>query len=135
MLTLDLGVFHKRAHAVSLREAGICLFIAAGAFMIEQVHWVIFLFGGILVLTGVTLALRVETYDPSRNAVLRLAKRVLPLTDQYRGSTAVRGLTIERGTAKSACIPRDAGRASRSADRPPADGPGWPHEARCTRHR
>ena len=24
MLTLDLGVFHKRAHAVSLREAGMC---------------------------------------------------------------------------------------------------------------
>jgi tellurite resistance protein TerC len=60
-------------------------FIAAGAYMLEQFHWVIYLFGGILVLTGIKMARRVEAYDPTKNPVLKLARRVLPLTPQYHG--------------------------------------------------
>jgi tellurite resistance protein TerC len=60
-------------------------FIAAGAYMLQQFHWVIYLFGGILVLTGIKMARRVEAYDPSRNPLLKLARRVLPLTDAYHG--------------------------------------------------
>ena len=60
-------------------------FIAAGAYMLQQFHWVIYLFGGILVLTGIKMARRVEAYDPTKNPVLKLARRVLPLTPQYHG--------------------------------------------------
>jgi tellurite resistance protein TerC len=60
-------------------------FIAAGAYMLEQFHWVIYVFGGILVLTGIKMARRVEAFDPSTNPVLRLAQRVLPLTPRYHG--------------------------------------------------
>ena len=60
-------------------------FIATGAYMLQQFHWVIYLFGGILVLTGIKMARRVEAYDPTQNPVLKLARRVLPLTPQYHG--------------------------------------------------
>ena len=160
MLALDLGVFHRNAHVVSLREAGtwsaiwVALalvfnvglwmvwgpepalqfltgyliekslsvdnifvfvmlfsyfavpaqyqhrvlfwgilgalvmrgaFIAAGAYVLQQFHWVIYVFGAILVITGIKMARRIEAYDPSRNPVLKLARRVLPLTDRYHG--------------------------------------------------
>ncbi|MBC7673020.1 MAG: TerC family protein [Polaromonas sp.] len=61
------------------------LFIAVGAYMLEQFHWVIYLFGAILVLTGIKMARRVEAYDPSANPALALARRLLPLTDRYHG--------------------------------------------------
>jgi tellurite resistance protein TerC len=160
MLALDLGVFHRRAHVVTMREAatwsvvwvslamvftaglwrywgtdpalqfltgyliekslsvdnifvfvmlftffavpaqyqhrilfwGILgalvmrgVFIGAGAYVLQQFHWVIYLFGGILVLTGIKMARRIEAFDPSKNPVLKLARRVLPLTSRYHG--------------------------------------------------
>ncbi|HEX5869308.1 MAG TPA: TerC family protein [Longimicrobium sp.] len=170
MLALDLGVFHRKAHAVSLREASawtavwvslallfnagiwyfagrqpalefltgylvekslavdnifvIALifsyfavpaayqhrvlfwgilgalvmrgaFIAAGAYVLHQWHWVIYVFGGILLLTGVKMALRKdEAIDPEHNPVVRLARRWLPLTQRYDGQ---RFWTVENG--------------------------------------
>lgn len=160
MLAVDLGLFHRHAHEVSLREAGIWsavwvalallfnlvlyaawgagpalefltgyliekslsvdnlfvfvliftyfavppkyqhrllfwgvlgalvmrgAFIAAGAYMIQQFHWVIYVFGAVLIITGIKVASRVDAYDPSKNPVLRLARRFLPLTDRYDG--------------------------------------------------
>jgi tellurite resistance protein TerC len=161
MLALDLGVFHRRAHVVRLREAAawsavwvtvamlfnlavylyagpqaglefltgylvekslavdnifvIALifsyfavpamyqhrvlfwgilgalvmrgaFIAAGAYALERWHWIIYVFGGILLLTGIKMALRKdEAIDPEHNPVVRLARRWLPLTHRYDG--------------------------------------------------
>ena len=160
MLALDLGVFHRKAHEVSVREAGIWsavwvllalsfngilfaawgsgpalqfltgyliekslsvdnifvfvmlfsffavpakyqhrilfwgilgalvmrgTFIAAGTWLLQQFHWVIYVFGGILIVTGIKMARRVEAYDPASNPVLRLARRFLPLTDRFHG--------------------------------------------------
>ncbi|HEU4954525.1 MAG TPA: TerC family protein [Gemmatimonadales bacterium] len=161
MLALDLGVFHRRAHVVGLREAaawsavwvtlalvfnaGVWVyagreaglefltgyviekslsvdnifvfvmlftyfavpaqyqhrvlfwgilgalvmrggFIAAGAYLLQQFHWVIYLFGAILLLTGVKMALRgAAPMDPEKNPVTRFARRFLPLTPRYHG--------------------------------------------------
>ena len=160
MLALDLGVFHRKAHAVTMREAGVWsavwvalalafnaglyfvwgaepalqfltgyliekslsvdnvfvfvmlfsffavpekyqhrvlfwgvlgalvmrgLFIMAGAYMLQQFHWIIYVFGAILLITGIKMARRVEAYDPSSNTVLKFARRRLPLTDRYHG--------------------------------------------------
>jgi tellurite resistance protein TerC len=161
MLALDLGVFHRKAHVVSLREAAawtavwmtlalllnaaiwhfagpqkglefltgylvekslavdnifvIALifsyfavpaayqhrvlfwgilgalvmrgaFIAAGSYMLERWHWVIYVFGAILLITGVKMALRKdEAIDPEHNPVVHLARRWLPLTHRYDG--------------------------------------------------
>ena len=38
-----------------------------------------------LLVTGIKMARRVEAYDPSTNPVLKLARRLLPLTDRYHG--------------------------------------------------
>jgi tellurite resistance protein TerC len=170
MLALDLGVFHRKAHAVSLREAAawsavwvslalafnagiwyfagrgpalefltgylvekslavdnifvIALlfsyfavpaayqhrvlfwgilgalvmrggFIAAGAYVLSQWHWVIYVFGGILLVTGVRMAVRRdEAIDPEHNPVVRLARRWLPLTNRYDGQ---RFWSVENG--------------------------------------
>jgi len=161
MLALDLGVFHREAHAVSFREAiawsiawtvlafvfnagvwywwgptvglqfltgylierslsidnifvfllifsyfrtppqyqhrvlfwGIlgalitrAIFIAVGVTLLHWLHWVIYVFGALLVLTGIKMALEKEKeIHPERNPVLRLARRLFRVTPDYRG--------------------------------------------------
>jgi len=161
LLALDLGVFHRKSHTVSLKEAGVwsavwvglslafaagfyafrgaepalqfltgyliekslsvdnifvfalifgyfavpaayqhrvlywgilgalvlrAAFIFAGSALLAQFHWVIYLFGAFLILTGIRMALhRDEEIHPERNPVLRLARRLLPVTADYRG--------------------------------------------------
>ncbi len=170
MLALDLGVFNRKAHTVSVREAGIwtavwvslalifnlglyyvagpqaglefltgylieyslsvdnifvfvlvfsafavpsqyqhrVLFwgilgalvmrgamIAAGAVLIENFHWIIYVFGAFLVFAGIRMffSSEDETVDLENNPVLRFMRRVFPVTDGYRESrfTVVEG--------------------------------------------
>lgn len=162
MLALDLGVFHRHAHAVSLREAAIWsavwiglallfnavlflwqgtgvalefftayliekslsvdnififvvifsafgvpaayqhrvlfwgilgalvmrgMLIALGLTLLSLFEWVLYLFGAFLIFTGIRLAFRREqTVDPDRNPLVRLARRFLPVTQDYDGS-------------------------------------------------
>jgi tellurite resistance protein TerC len=61
-------------------------FIAGGAALLHNFHWMIYVFGGFLVFTGLRMALHQhEEVHPERNPVLRLARRVLPMTDNYEG--------------------------------------------------
>ncbi len=61
-------------------------FIAAGAALLEQLHWVIYVFGALLVLTGVKmLRSSGHSVDPGRNPVLRLLRRRVPMTNEYHG--------------------------------------------------
>ena len=161
MLALDLGVFHRRAHEVSLREAaawsavwvtlalafnyGIYHFmgakaglefltgyliekalsvdnifvfvlvfsyfsvpsryqhrvlfwgilgalvmrgamIGAGAALIHQFHWIIYVFGAFLVVTGLRMARQTgHAIDPETNPVIRLVRRFVPVTNVYHG--------------------------------------------------
>ena len=60
--------------------------IAAGAFLIERFHWIIYVFGAFLVFTGIRMATHDETdIEPEANPILRLVRRVLPITHDYRG--------------------------------------------------
>jgi tellurite resistance protein TerC len=162
MLVLDLGVFHRKAHAVSLREAAIMsavwitlallfnvgvfmwygsqrglefftgyiiekalsvdnlfvfvmvfsyfavpamlhhwvlfwgilgallmrgLFIIIGAALLQRFHWIIYIFGGFLVYTGIKFMLQGdEEVQPDRNPLYRLFKRIMPMVPEYRGS-------------------------------------------------
>jgi len=62
------------------------VFIAAGAALIGQFQWVLYLFGAFLVLTGVKMyRQRSEHIDPSNNPVLRGARRLIPSTPDYHG--------------------------------------------------
>jgi tellurite resistance protein TerC len=162
LLAIDLGVFHRKAHAVGLREAGawtavwialalgfnalVChwfgpergleftagyliekalavdnlfvfyaifaffavpaayqhrvlfwgvlgalamraLFIFAGAALLARFHWVMYVFGAILVLTAIKLfVVADEGVHPDRNPAYRLFRRVLPAVPDYHGS-------------------------------------------------
>ena len=159
MLAVDLGVFHRKAHAVSIREASIwsgvwiffalvfntiiyfiwgeekalefftgyviekslsvdnlfvflmifryfsmpeiyqhrilfwgilgalimrAIFIAAGSTLLEHFHWMIYVFGGFLVVTGVKMLLQGdEKLEPEKNPVVRLFRRLMPITEEY----------------------------------------------------
>jgi len=163
MLAVDLGIFHRQAHAVSMREAGTwsavwialalifnlgvwkflgpqpgvefltgyliekslsidnifviallfayfkvpgeyqhrvlfwgilgalvmrAAFILAGAALLERFHWIIYLFGGFLVLTGIKMAFAPEHgVEPERNSVVRLVRRLMPVTAEFRGAS------------------------------------------------
>ena len=161
LLALDLGVFHRKSHVVSIREASIwsavwialallfnlgiyyfrgpdqglefltgyliekslsidnifvfalifgyfavpaayqhrvlfwgilgalvlrAIFILVGAALLAAFHWVIYIFGGFLILTGVRMAVsRHEEIHPENNPLLRFVRRRMPVTRDYRG--------------------------------------------------
>jgi tellurite resistance protein TerC len=61
-------------------------FIFAGAALLDRFSWTVYVFGAFLVFTGVRMALqRDEHVDPSKNPLLRLLRRRVPMTDDYEG--------------------------------------------------
>lgn len=62
------------------------IFIVTGLTLIERLHWVIYVFGAFLVFTGIRLSTgKDREIHPEKNPVLRLARRFLPITDDYEG--------------------------------------------------
>jgi len=60
--------------------------IGAGAALIHQFHWVIYVFGAFLVFTGIRMATHDEMeIEPEKNPVIRLIRKVWPVTNQYHG--------------------------------------------------
>lgn len=63
------------------------LFLLVGVALIEKFHWTIYVLGGILLLTGIKLLFQKEgDMQPEKNIVLRLARRFMPVSEQYDGS-------------------------------------------------
>jgi tellurite resistance protein TerC len=61
------------------------IFIALGS-LLMQFHWVVWLFGGFLIVTGLRMLRAGDAHvDPGRNPVIRLVRRVLPVTDELHG--------------------------------------------------
>jgi tellurite resistance protein TerC len=61
------------------------IFIALGSALL-QYHWVIWLFGGFLILTGVKMMFAPEKQiDPDRNPLIRLFRRFVPVTSELHG--------------------------------------------------
>lgn len=59
--------------------------IAVGAALIARFEWIILLFGVFLVITGVRFARQSEiSVHPEANPLLRLLRRVLPVTNDFR---------------------------------------------------
>ncbi len=159
MLAIDLGVFHRKAHAVSLKEASIWsgvwimlalifnvglyffrgpdpalqfftgwliekslsvdnifvfvllfsyfsvpaayqhrvlfwgiigalimrgILIGVGAVLLDQFHWILYLFGAFLIFTGIRMGLQKETeVHPEKNPLLKFVRRVVPVTRDY----------------------------------------------------
>jgi len=62
-------------------------FIGVGAVTIHAFHWVLYLLGAFLVFTAIKiLAQEEKPVDPSRNLVLRLFRRLVPITPDFVGA-------------------------------------------------
>jgi len=69
--------------AVALRG----IMIAIGAALIEHFDWVVYVFGGLLILSaGKMLLVRHDNIDPGRNVLVRLTRRFYPVSDHFDGS-------------------------------------------------
>jgi tellurite resistance protein TerC len=61
------------------------IFVGLGALLL-QFHWVVWLFGAFLVLTGLKMLFAPEKgLDPDRNPIIRLFRRFVPVTPELRG--------------------------------------------------
>ncbi len=60
--------------------------IGLGAALIKEFHWLIYLFGAFLVFTGIRMATQKEPdIEPQSNPVIRLIRKIWPVTDHYHG--------------------------------------------------
>ena len=63
------------------------VFIALGA-VLMKFHWVIWLFGAFLVLTGIKILLAPDKpMDPAKNPAIKLVKKLFPVTHELRGQS------------------------------------------------
>src|SRR5690606_8389836 len=76
--------------AIVLRGA----MIAMGAALIHAFDWMFYVFGGILLLSAARMLKDDEQFDPSNSVLVRLARRVYPVTDRLDGE---RFFTIKNG--------------------------------------
>lgn len=62
------------------------IFIATGITLIHKFHWIIYLFGAFLIITGIRISRQKDKeIHPERNPVLRLFRRWMPVSDCYEG--------------------------------------------------
>lgn len=62
------------------------IFVAAGAALLSTFHWIIYLFGGFLVITGIKMFFAGdEKIEPEKNPAVRLLRRWMPITAEFHG--------------------------------------------------
>jgi tellurite resistance protein TerC len=60
------------------------VFIGAGIALIQKFHWIIYVFGAVLVVSGLKMAFAQDNeVHPEKNPVLRLFRRIMPVTAEY----------------------------------------------------
>lgn len=63
------------------------LFIFAGIALISKFHWMLYIFGAILIYSGVKMVKSKDVeVHPEKNPVLKLFQRFMPVTTEYHGS-------------------------------------------------
>lgn len=62
------------------------IFIAAGAALLERFFWTMIIFGLFLIFTGIKMvAHKDKEMDPSKNPMVKLINRIMPVTKEYHG--------------------------------------------------
>jgi tellurite resistance protein TerC len=62
------------------------MFILAGSALIASFHWILYVFGALLVITGVRMAIkRDDEFDGDQNKVVKFVRRVLPMSESFHG--------------------------------------------------
>jgi tellurite resistance protein TerC len=71
------------------------LFIGLGSLLLARFHWIIYIFGGMLIITGIRMAFKADDqFEGEQNPIVRVAKRLLPFSHEYDGQ---RFFTIANG--------------------------------------
>jgi tellurite resistance protein TerC len=61
-------------------------FIFAGVALINRFHWIVILFGGFLLFTGIKMLFQKESeVDPEKNPVVRFFRKFLPVSQTFHG--------------------------------------------------
>jgi tellurite resistance protein TerC len=62
------------------------IFIFAGIELIHRFHWLIYIFGGFLIITGIRMIVAGETQiHPEKNPLVRLFRKIYPVTATFEG--------------------------------------------------
>lgn len=62
------------------------IFIAAGAALLTAFHWIIYIFGGFLIITGIKMFFAgEEKIEPEKNPAVVLLRRWMPITSKFDG--------------------------------------------------
>lgn len=62
------------------------IFILTGVELIHRFHWLIYIFGGFLVYTGIRMLTSGDLkIDPEKNPLVKLARRIMPITPSFEG--------------------------------------------------
>ena len=83
----------SRAHQPKILKWGIfgalvmrAIFIVVGIGLLERFHWMVYLFGAILVYTGIKMAFQgEEKIEPEKNPLVRLVRKFVPITKRLSG--------------------------------------------------
>ena len=62
------------------------IFIFAGVALINKFHWIIYILGALLIFTGIKMLFhKEENIDPDRNPLVKLFKKIFPVTEKEHG--------------------------------------------------
>src|SRR6266581_60024 len=62
------------------------IFIGAGVGLISRFHWLLYIFGGFLIISGIRfLVMGEHKVDPGKNFLVRALRQLIPVTDDYHG--------------------------------------------------
>jgi len=62
------------------------IFIFAGVALLEKFHWTIYIFGAILIFTGIKMLLdKDKKIEPDKNPLIRFFKKIIPTTNELHG--------------------------------------------------
>ena len=71
------------------------VFIGLGAVLIAKFHWILYIFGAMLVITGVRMAFRNDDeFDGEQNPIVKFVRRLLPMSHEFKGKHF---FTVENG--------------------------------------
>lgn len=61
------------------------IMIGLGALLLARFHWIIWVFGGILIITGINMMRADEAHrlEPEKNPLVRLARKIFPFSKSY----------------------------------------------------
>jgi tellurite resistance protein TerC len=60
------------------------ILIVIGAALLEQFHWIIYVFGAFLIFTGIRMAVNHdENVEPDKNPVVKFFRRFMPVTENF----------------------------------------------------